>query len=417
MYKKLLLTASLSAVTASATAAPFMAMDPRSLGMGGTGVSAATSAGAAFYNPALLAAAKEDEDFSLEIPTITLRVADPDKLRDSVTDIADKDPFQKFVTALDNFNERTANQTLFNQRKTALVNASTDMRNALVSISDRTVEAGANLGIVVGIPSKQFGGAFMANAWAAGGAYGEASRVDVNAIDDSIAAVQSQDITDLITQNDITQNFTSFVALRAAAFLEIGVGFGREFELGGHSFAAGITPKFVRVMTYDYKYVAKELDTADLTSQQGEKAYGSFNVDLGLAKDYGNKWKTGFAIKNLIPQSYTTGANNEIEVGPQARIGASRHTERTTVAFDLDLNPSDPVGFGHKTQYLGIGGEVDVWVLLLRAGYRHNIADSDSSIITLGLGLDILGIHLDTAAGISPGGDELNASAQLGFRF
>jgi len=417
MYKKLIWGTAIFCASLTATAAPFMAMDPRALGMGGTGVSAATSAGAVFYNPALLAATKTDEDFSLELPTLTLRVADPDKLRDSVTDIEDKDPFQKFSTALNNYNTPTTNPAVFNQRKTALVNASTDMRNALVSISDRTVEAGGNLGVVVGIPSKRFGGSLMVNYWAAGGAYGEVSPVDLKAIDDSIAAVQTQDVTQLLTQNDITQNFTSFVALRAATFLEIGLGFGREFELSGHTFAGGITPKFVQVNTYDYKYVARELDTADLTSQQGEKKYGSFNIDVGVAKDYGREWKTGFAIKNLIPQTYETGAKNEIKVGPQARIGASRHTDRTTLAFDLDLNPTDPVGFGQKTQYLGIGGEVDVWVLLLRLGYRYNIADPVSSIATFGLGLNIVGLHLDISAGASPDVGEVNAAAQLGFRF
>ncbi|NOY62741.1 MAG: conjugal transfer protein TraF, partial [Gammaproteobacteria bacterium] len=39
------------------SAAPFISMDPRSLGMGGTGVASGNSANASFVNPALLATA------------------------------------------------------------------------------------------------------------------------------------------------------------------------------------------------------------------------------------------------------------------------------------------------------------------------------------------------------------------------
>ena len=52
----------------NAHAAAFGTFDPRSMAMGGAGVASGTSANANFFNPALLAAARTDEDFSLEFP-------------------------------------------------------------------------------------------------------------------------------------------------------------------------------------------------------------------------------------------------------------------------------------------------------------------------------------------------------------
>ncbi|MDH5394252.1 MAG: conjugal transfer protein TraF, partial [Gammaproteobacteria bacterium] len=50
-----------------AFALPFSGTDARSLAMGGTGVAAGSVANASTFNPALLAAYREDEDFNLSI--------------------------------------------------------------------------------------------------------------------------------------------------------------------------------------------------------------------------------------------------------------------------------------------------------------------------------------------------------------
>ena len=59
LLKKTLLAASLAAgltISLSAQAAPFGIYDPRSLAMGGVGVTMATARNANFYNPAMLSA-------------------------------------------------------------------------------------------------------------------------------------------------------------------------------------------------------------------------------------------------------------------------------------------------------------------------------------------------------------------------
>lgn len=63
--KQLLLTSTLTALSSTAMAAPFAVYDARSAGMGGTGVASAHISSAPFYNPAMLAAQRDEEDFSL----------------------------------------------------------------------------------------------------------------------------------------------------------------------------------------------------------------------------------------------------------------------------------------------------------------------------------------------------------------
>ena len=52
----------------SSLAAPFGSFDARSVGMGGAGVAAGTIGNAAFFNPAMLAAQRAEDDFSLLLP-------------------------------------------------------------------------------------------------------------------------------------------------------------------------------------------------------------------------------------------------------------------------------------------------------------------------------------------------------------
>ncbi|NOY61718.1 MAG: conjugal transfer protein TraF, partial [Gammaproteobacteria bacterium] len=209
---------------------------------------------------------------------------------------------------------------------------------------------------------------------------------------------------------------TSAAQARFAVFAEVGVSISRQFDLAGQQWALGVTPKYVEVLTYDYLYLGKDIDTAEFTLDEGEKRYSSFNVDIGAAHELGDGWQIGAVIKNLIPQEYETIRNNTITLDPQLRIGAAHRSDWTTVAIDLDLSENDPIGFGPATQYLGAGVEFNLWeTLQLRAGYRHNLSDSDTSVATAGIGLSPFGVHIDLAAAANS--DEITGSLQLGVRF
>lgn len=418
MRKKifLALTPMCALVASNALAVPYSTFDPRSFAMGGTGVAAGNSANAGFMNPALLAAAKEDEDFTLAMPIIGARIADPDEMIDSLDTFQEKNNTEVFSNAITTFN---ASKTVPNAN--AAVTAGTNLVVDLQSLSNKALQGEFDVGFAAGIPSKRFGVAITANAWMVGGGLLDVTAADTNQVNQRLdtlrAALNSSDpntqVAGVSSLSDPSTGFTSSAKVRGAVMAEVGVSLARVFNLMNHDIAFGITPKVVKIETFDY---STGVNTADITFDTGRKAYTSMNLDIGAVQDFKNGWRGGMAVKNVVPKDYETALGNIIETAPQLRVGVSRSSSWTTVTADLDITENDPVGFDSKTQYLAVGGEFNVFsILQLRAGYRHNISDSDTSIPTLGAGLLVFGAHIDIAAAYN--GTEAAASGQLGFQF
>lgn len=418
--RELLLGISLALGVAQAQAAPFGYFDPRSMGMGGAGVATGTSANASYFNPALLAAAQKDEDFSLEFPIVGARVADPDDLVSNLDDFQEADYIDSFSTAIDEWNAAldASNPTV--EKAQAVVDTGQDLLDGFVTLSDRTLEAQINAGLVIGIPSKRFGAAVYVNANAMGGAMlsvAQSDRDNVQAIlDDLQNAIDvyngSGDPNDLGSagqQVDPTSNLESKLFGRGAVVGEVGISLARDFS----GIAVGITPKFQQIETFDY---ALDIESADVTVDEGRKTDNGFNIDAGVAKDFGNGWKLGLTAKNLISKTYETARGNDFEIKPQYRAGAGYRWGWVSVAADLDLTKNDPAGLDRETKYAAVGAELDVWkTVQLRVGYRHNMEDSDTSVASLGLGMSPFGVHLDIA--VAGNDEEVAAAIQTGFRF
>jgi len=451
LIKKKLLLSSVALATlfsaANVMAVPFSSPDPRSFAMGGTGVASGSSANASFVNPALLAAARDDEDFSLEFPIFAVSAADPDDLGDALDTLDTNDSFAAFDLALINYNA-AVNAALpdYNAVLAAnagLVTATQNMSSDLANISNKALQLNGSVATAVGIPSKKFGISLFVNAWGAGGGFAEYTAADQSTVD-GITSDLSTTITNLQALNPsgvpintlppatqaliaaellaaqvdptTVDTMTSNFQARFAALAEVGISFARQVNVGGYDVAVGLTPKFVKVRTYDYIFSGSTLDTAEVTLDSGEATESNFNLDVGLAKDFDNGWKTGLTVKNLMTQDYVTVLGNTIKVEPQARLGVSHQTDWTLVAVDVDLTENEPAGFESKSQYVGLGAELDVFdSAQLRLGYRANLSDSDSDVATAGIGLSPFGVHLDL--GVAAGSNEVGVSMQLGFRF
>ena len=418
----------LFAAAGSVAAAPFSSFDPRSYGMGGTGVASGTSANAGFFNPALLAAAHEDEDFSLEFPIVGVRAADPDDLADVIDEFDSND----YIGAMDNaLTSLNAASTVgdFNTAKTAYISASDDLVAGLNKLNNKALIFEAEGDIVIGIPSKKFGASLLMRYWVVGGAQTAVSQNDIALISDISDRLENNTLT-LASPDEANPVLQSAIDARFAAIQEVGISLAREFDIGGSNVAVGITPKYVGVETYDFRFgdesdaTTTSLDVADVDLDQGRLDDSGFDLDIGIAHDYGNGWKTGFVIKNLIGQEFKTIRGNTFELKPQARAGVSHQNSWSLVAFDLDLVENDPIikdsvtgkGFDKETQYAGVGIEFDAWdIMQARFGYRHNMSNSDTSIATAGFGLSPFGVHVDVA--VAGNDKEIGASLQLGFRF
>jgi hypothetical protein len=428
------------------------------MAMGGAGVAVANTATAPFFNPSLLAAAHENDHFAVELPIVGIRTYDPDDLSDSVDDFQGAG----YDTRLDNLINQinldinATNYGALPGDYTAAADATSDLNRNLKSLDDKPAQVEGGLAMVVGIPNKNFGIAFSASGTLAlDGQFNYRDAAQLSGLESDMRAIAATpgcytdptacptNLTYIDTDGasptflevvntdgtpfNATDDVKSTVNFRGIQLREIALSFAKEFSINNAAFAVGVTPKYVSVTVYDYEANANNADDDDIDADDYSKDYASVNLDIGVAKNYHNGWRTGFVIKNLLKQEYDTyrlnpdsgvqeKTGNTVELKPQARIGASRQTDVSTVALDIDLTENDPVGLGEKSRYISLGGEFNLvdWAQL-RAGYRLNTSEGGRNIPSLGLGLSPAGVHFDLA--VAHNTDELGVSAQFGFRF
>lgn len=417
MRRKLLFLAPLYLMsTTSALAVPFDSFDARTFAMGGAGVAAGNGENASFLNPALLAAQPDSNDFSLAVPVLGVRVADPDDLVTSLDDFQSNNNTDAFGNAIDTFN---ANKNVTNAE--AVVNTGAALLEDFLSIANKAIQGQGNAGFAIGMPGKSLGFSVYGNMWAVGGGVLDITQHDRDEVNTRVDAVEAAlnnsnpdtAVAALNAISDPTEAFTSSVQGRGAVITEYGVSLARQFSIADKNIAFGITPKRVKVQTFDY---ALDVNTAEMSVDEGEKSYSSFNFDAGAVMNFTGGWQAGLVVKNLISKNYETALGNTVKVGQQARVGIAKHSSFYTLTADMDLTENAPAGFDSDTRFLAVGGELKVWKLMqLRAGYRHNIADSTTSIVTAGLGMSLFAAHLDVS--LAGSSNEIGVATQLGLNF
>lgn len=457
---KIFVTTALLASSSAALALPFNSFDPRSMAMGGAGVAVGDAGMAPFFNPALLTVTREEDDFSLDFPIVGVRAYDPSDFKTSLDNFQNGNYDNKLDLSIQAYNtaQNTASLTVVADDISAL-------SAQLATLSDKPIQAEVGAGLVVGIPSKTFGGAFYADGWAAVGGvikyqdnqtlqdFASASKTIVSTVNTgcggtvnnspacltALSALAADPLvptyfavnttgTPTVTSNFNTNNLKSTVDIRGVGLAEVGLALSHEFGTGDAAWGLGITPKVVKVNLYEYSASVNSGSTSNATGSDYTAKYSHVNFDLGLAKHYGNGWRAGLVVKNVIPHTYefknapTPGATpvptgNSIKLKPQARIGASHSTSWSTVAMDLDLTTNDPAGLENQSQYLALGAELNAWDWAqLRLGYRANLKDSTRNVPSVGLGLAPFGVlHLDV--GVAKSANEIGASARLAFTF
>lgn len=451
MFFKPLKLAFVSALCLSSSAAfalPFNSFDPRSMAMGGAGVAVGSAGTAPFFNPALLAVTKDEDDFSLILPIVGVRVYDPENFRTSFENFQNGNYVDKLQASIDTFNLTPSSTSA------ATVAANTNVLNTqLATLDSKPIQAEFGTAMVVGIPSKKYGGAFFASG--SGALDGVANYRDSQTLTDlvqvtsdvalcaadpivnaaSCAAVTNSPFVDPTTKQVIFNtnpgnSLKSQVHFRSVAKTEAGISLAREFTIREQSVAIGLSPKIVKVLMFDaVTYVDEKAALMGiLTGYDYRAEYTNFNFDLGVAKDFKNGWRTGFVVKNVIPYTYdfkrapVAGATPvptgiKLELKPQARAGVSHANSWSTVTLDVDITRNDPAGLESKSQYIALGGELDAfgWAQI-RAGYRADIVNSARNVASLGLGVALFKVvHVDIAAAGNK--NEVGASFQFGVHF
>jgi len=427
--RRMLALAAAVAATGTATAAPYAPFDVRAAGMGGTGVASAKAASAALFNPAMLSAQREGDAFQIVLG-VGATLADEDEMQDQFDELettmdalnASIDLIDTSAIAIGSSNAELANAANITAQLSSQLNAlDNDQANVL---------PGAGFGF--GVPGPKLGVGVFIGGNAQLAVSTQIAGNDTNRLDRYVALLGDGVLTNgEVTTNpdlfvdttagsnevefvtDINGEFDSQSTARAlgVAIAEAGIAFSHRFELAnGGQLSAGVTPKAVEILTYDYVADADNFEADDL--ELTERTDSAFDMDIGVvyktAAD--SDWQYALVAKNLVGGDYRTAAGANIEIATQVRAGVARTTKRTTLAFDLDLTENSGTTRDDVTQFLGFGAEYDLKYLQLRAGYRANLASSDiADVATVGLGLGPIDISAQAADGT------VGAFLQLGF--
>jgi hypothetical protein len=323
-------------------------VEARGSAMGGTGVVAASYLTAPFYNPALTAIYRRNDDAGMLLPSLGLVYNDEDKLIDSIDTLTSITSDAEAQAALDS-----------------------------MTGSDARLEFGG--AVAFGIPNpylamnifgKSYMEAFVAPNVATGG-------------------------------SGLVNAANSYFEVASVAVTEAGISIAKYQTVLGQHMSFGISPKLQRVYSYAYAANAQNFDIYNIL--ENDNAETTFNIDAGTMWFYGPV-RIGVSGTNLISRDIesesvtTTGSTTKTftyKIQPQYTVGAGLVFDYFTISADYDLTEDTRFDdFEDNTQWLRAGFELDIMrQLQIRGGYKRNMAYSDSEdTITAGVGLSPLGL-------------------------
>ncbi len=362
---KFLTASALPLFSISSACAGSYSVEARGDAMGGVGVVSGTYLTAPFYNPALVAIYRRNDDAGMILPGFGVNYDDQDNLYDGIDNIAD---------IIDSV---TANGGVPTQEQADNLNAQLDA----IDGSKAKVELG--LAAAIGIPNQYMSMTIFGKVY---------SETFVSPNVDTAGA----NIVEKAQNTEI--NAVSVVVTEA------GVNFGKYMNFLGQHMAIGISPKIQKIYTYNYQETVENFNLSDVADNRSSENH--FNIDAGLLWFYG-PMRIGLSGRNLIAKDIQTnkvasGDYYQYKLEPQYTVGIGLVGDYASLSVDYDLNELDKfVGFDDNTQMLRVGGEIDLLrQLKLRAGYMKNLAYSDSEdTITAGIGLSPLGLFEIDVAG------------------
>ncbi|MDD1829440.1 conjugal transfer protein TraF [Photobacterium sp. ZSDE20] len=357
-----LLAASIAFASLPLSAANY-AIEARGDAMGGVGVVSANFLTAPFYNPALVAIYRRNDDMGMITPSFGGSYNDPDDMKSNIDNVIDATNTTDLNAALDKLDGNQAN-----------------------------VELG---GVVAFALPNQF---VAANLFAK--AYTESF-----ATPDVYTTGSDTDKLELSTVEAVSIGVT-----------EVGLSLAKYQTFMGQHISFGVTPKIQRIYTYNYIASVNDYDLSDVRENgDGETA---FNMDAGALWFFG-PFRVGVAATNLISRDIetkdtsktitsTSGATHQVggkytyQLEPVYTVGAGIVSDYFTLSVDYDLNETEKfTSFDDNEQMIRVGTEVDLLrQLKLRGGYYKNLAYSDSEgTVTAGIGLSPLNLfQLDISA-------------------
>ncbi|MGR5236059.1 conjugal transfer protein TraF [Vibrio alfacsensis] len=353
---KILATTVTAALFSSAAFSGTYAIEARSDAMGGVGTVSASYLTAPFFNPALTAIYRRNDDAGMIVPSFGINYDDQHGIIDSI----------------DRIGRMAANDP--------------NLITELNALNDKTMDFDIGGVVAVGIPNQ------FLSATAYGKLYTESFVQPVVDTSDPV--------------NALNNSFVKGVSIGVA---EAGISLAKYTNFMNQHMSFGITPKLQRIYTYSYATSFAAFNTKDL--RENETAETMFNLDAGALWFFG-PYRLGVSAKNLMGSDIHTKAfsynpttpikSEKYSMRPVYTVGAGFVADYFSASVDYDLNEEKKFSsFDDNTQMIRAGVEFDLLrQIALRAGYMKNLARSEGEgTITAGVGLSPLNlIEIDIAA-------------------
>ncbi|OEE61670.1 conjugal transfer protein TraF, partial [Vibrio splendidus] len=330
-----LLAASIAFASLPLSAANY-AIEARGDAMGGVGVVSANFLTAPFYNPALVAIYRRNDDMGMITPSFGGSYNDPDDMKSNIDAVLDA--------------------------------SGSDITDGLKKLDGN--QANFDLGGVVAFA--------LPNQFVAANIFGK-------------AYTESFVTPDVYTAGSDTDNLQrSAVEAVSIGVAEVGISLAKYQTFMGQHLSFGISPKLQRIYTYNYVASVNDYDLSDV--RENGDGDTTFNVDAGALWFFG-PFRVGFAATNLISRDIETkdstkeivpghsvGGKYAYKLEPVYTVGAGIVSDYFTLSVDYDLNEAEKfTSFADNEQMIRVGTEVDLLrQLKLRGGYYKNLAYSDS---------------------------------------
>ncbi|MEL7290945.1 MAG: conjugal transfer protein TraF [Pseudomonadota bacterium] len=385
MENKIKLLALSVALSATSASAANYAIEARGDAMGGVGVVSANFLTAPFYNPAITAIYRRNDDVGMITPSFGLAYSDEHEMVDGLDKASGLiDSAIKDINSLD----------------------PTELQSTLDSLEGDVAKLELGGVVAFAIPNRYLAANFFGKAY-----------TESFAQTDIYTSTNTGD-----TRYDTAINAElSAVNAVSVGVTEVGISLAKYQTFLGQHIAFGISPKLQRIYTYVYSANLNSYDIKDVRDNgTGETM---FNMDAGFLWFYG-PLRVGLSASNLVSRDIKTKSINQtiesqIDVRPvkesrtlnleyayQMRplytVGVGLVADYATLSVDYDLNEEERyTNFNDNTQMLRVGGEVDILrQLKLRAGWKRNLAYDDlDDTVTAGIGLSPLNLfQLDIGA-------------------
>lgn len=378
---KLSMAVALSLVGASASAANIVA-DGRGNGMGNTGVTTADFLLAPFYNPALAAVHRDEDQFGLLLPAIGATARDTDDTVGTIDDLQSK---------IDDFEQSGSSDPAI----------AAELNKYLDQLSDdKPLAVTAGVGAAIALPIRTLSANLYTRAYA--------------------EVIAQADIADNTGDNAVAvknRYESSSVDMIAFGYNEVGLALAKRMSVAGRDVAFGVTPKFQKLMTYIQSPNVNDFDVDNY--DESEMSESAFNMDLGAVWFY-DAFRAGVAVKDLFAQEIATKTGNHTyKLDTQITLSGAYSTRFFTATADWDVTKQTRFDrFNDDTQFLRFGIEGNAWDWAqLRAGYEIDLEETLDNSITAGIGIspwDV--VSLDLAANYA-GENQFGVSGNLALTF